>query len=64
MIGIVNAAMVAAGEKNERFRLDSSAATVVSFDYFSSFFTNWTLGAGFKCLDFWVSFFIKKITLC
>ena len=29
MIGIVNAAMVAAGEKNERFRLDSSAATVV-----------------------------------
>ena len=37
MIGIVNAAMVAAGEKNERFRLDSSAATVVSFDYFSSF---------------------------
>ena len=40
MIGIVNAAMVAAGEKNERFRLDSSAATIVSFDYFSSFFTN------------------------
>ena len=37
MIGIVNAAMVAAGEKNERFRLDSSAATAVSFDYFSSF---------------------------
>ena len=35
MIGIVNAAMVAAGEKNERFRLDSSAATVV--DYFPSF---------------------------
>ena len=37
MIGIVNAAMVAAGEKNERFRLDSSAATAVSFDYFSYF---------------------------
>ena len=37
MIGIVNAAMVAAGEKSERFRLDSSAATVVSFDYFPSF---------------------------
>ena len=37
MIGIVNAAMVAAGEKNERFRLDSSAATVVSCDFFPSF---------------------------
>ena len=37
MIGIVNAAVVAAGEKNERLRLDSSAATIVSFDYFSYF---------------------------
>ena len=40
MIGFVNAAMVAAGEKNERFRLDSSAATVVSCDFFPLFFTN------------------------